>query len=103
MRLRMSSTIARYGWFYGEVRKRMELPFLTLTEVAYSPGFQVPIHRHADPWIGFVLEGALIETCCNRTENLQPFTVMFRAAGESHSDRGGDVGARSLILDLKRP
>jgi|SRR5215469_10652456 len=92
----------RYGWFYGDVRRRLELPFLTLTEVAYPPGFEVPTHKHDDPWFGFVLEGALIETCCNRTESFQPLTVMFRTAGESHSDRGGELGARSLILDLKR-
>lgn len=97
-----AQTIPRFGWFYGNVCKRLELPFLTVTEVAYSPGFQVPIHRHDDPWFGFVLEGTLIETCCNRTEKFQPLTVMYRAAGESHSDRGGDSGARSLILDLKR-
>ncbi len=95
--------VPQFGWFYGDVRKRLELPFLTLTEVAYAPGFQVPWHRHEDPWFGFVLEGSLVETCCNRTEKILPFKVMFRVGGESHSDVGGDDGARTLILDLKRP
>lgn len=99
----LPGAIPRYRWFYGEVCKRLELPFLTLTEVAYSPGFRVPTHKHDDPWFGFVLEGTLLETCCNKTEKYRPFTFLFRSAGESHSDQGGDVGARSLILDLKQP
>lgn len=99
----MDNSLPRYGWFYGEVQKRVELPFLTLTEVSYSPGFEVPVHRHENPWFGFVLEGTLIETYRNSTARVQPMSVMFRVAGENHSDRGGERGARSLVLDLKGP
>src|SRR5262249_21915694 len=85
----------RFGSFYGQVGRRRALSFRTLTEVTHSPGFQVPIHPHEDPWFGFVLDGSLIETYCNRTAHVLPLNLMFRTAGESHSDKGGERGARS--------
>lgn len=94
--------VPRFGWFYGDVCKRLELPFLTLTELCYPAGFEVPTHRHDDPWFGLVLEGTLIETYRNRTHMVQPLNVMFRVSGESHSDRIPEGGARCLVVDVKQ-
>ena len=100
--LRSDIRSPRFGWFYADVRKRLELPFVTMTESVYSPGFEIPIHEHEGPWFGFLLQGAMFETCCNKTDRVEPLTLTFRIAGESHSDKAGDRGARGVVLDLKQ-
>jgi AraC family transcriptional regulator len=87
--------------FYGSVRSRHQLPQLTLTETEYKPGFQVPLHRHEDPWFGFVLEGSMTESYGGKAVELRPFTLMFRRAGEAHSDASGKHGGRCFMLEVK--
>lgn len=91
----------RYGTFYGEVTKRREFPKLTLTETAYPAGYEVPRHRHALPWLGFVLEGRMFEIFPKKTIECKPLTLLYRTGEDWHSDRSGKHRSRALTVEMK--
>jgi AraC family transcriptional regulator len=89
--------------FYGQVTVRRDLPGVIITETSYPPGFVVPMHRHENTWLGFVVKGSVFETCGGREIECQPLALMVRMAGEAHSDLAGKTGGRALTVELKKP
>jgi AraC family transcriptional regulator len=64
---------------------------------------RVPLTRHAHerPTITILLDGAYEETLARRVvEAHVPASVLFRPAGEPHSDRFGQSGALNLVIEV---
>jgi AraC family transcriptional regulator len=94
-------SLPQFGTFYGEITKRCEFLELTLTETAYPPEYQVPLHHHDLPWFGFVLEGSIVEILGKKSFHCKPLTLLYRVPDERHANRSGSQGSRCLTVELK--
>lgn len=70
------------------------------TETWHAPDLVLPTHAHAHACLHVVLEGRYQETLEGRARTHGPGAVLFKPAGANHSNRFGDVGARTLRIEL---
>jgi AraC family transcriptional regulator len=71
-----------------------------LTEAAYPSRCLMPPHRHESAYITFVVCGGLEEEVGGRSEQFDPGGMMIKPAGEVHSNRFGDAGAKLLLVEV---
>jgi hypothetical protein len=80
---------------------RVEVSGLVLTETFRPPGLVLPAHSHEHANIALTLEGSFVETVATHPYEVNPSSVIFRPAGEKHSNRYGKTAARCLIIEVQ--
>src|SRR3954467_13098270 len=73
---------------------------LRLSESEYAPGLRLDRHAHRRGCISVVLRGTFIEAYGARQVEWRPRSVGFIPAGEAHSNRFDNAGARVLNIEL---
>jgi AraC family transcriptional regulator len=85
---------------HGAVVRSWESPGVRLTETSHPAGMVLAGHDHAHPAVTLVLEGSFSECFGRATHDCGRFALLFKPAGASHSNRYGNRGARSFIIEL---
>ena len=80
--------------------RRVEVHGLMLTETFRPPGLVLPSHFHEHANIALSIEGSFTETVGTKPYDVNPSSVIFRPAGEKHSNRYGKTAARCLIIEV---
>lgn len=80
---------------------RLEIPGFVLTETHRPAGLVLPMHFHEHANVALTLEGWFLETVGAEPYEVNPASVIFRPAGEKHSNRYGKSPARCLIIEVK--
>jgi AraC family transcriptional regulator len=80
--------------------RRVEVHGLVLTETFRPPGLVLPPHFHEHANIALAIEGFFTETVGRAPYDVRPSSVIFRPAGEKHSNRYGKTAARCLIIEV---
>lgn len=88
------------GRFYGETERRHRTEHLTLSEVRFLGGAEIPAHVHERPIFNFVLSGGYEERWNREAVECRPSTLLFHAPGVSHSERLSERGARCLTVEM---
>src|SRR5262245_52263711 len=70
------------------------------TEFVQPANYHIPKHFHCSPILLFVLSGSIAESICSREQEYVPSSVVIRPAGEPHTHRYGDQGARCLVVEI---
>jgi AraC family transcriptional regulator len=89
------------GQFGGTPVNGRRLDGLRLTETTYAPGLELPRHAHELACFVFVLDGDFDETFGRRSRDCGPLSLIYRPAGEVHSDRFRRSGARCLNVEIE--
>lgn len=74
-----------------------------LTEVAYPSRSDISQHSHQQACFCFVLEGSYVERYRHKVIECQPSHLIYRPAGEVHSDHFGHAGGRCFIIEVETP
>lgn len=69
---------------------------------AYPPHCALPPHRHAEPYVTFVTDGAFVQVDDAARRRHRRGTAMLHAAGAHHADAFGIRGGRDLTVRLPR-
>jgi AraC family transcriptional regulator len=80
--------------------RRVEVHGLVLTETFRPPGLVLPAHFHEHANVALAIEGFFTETVGREPYDVKPSSVIFRPAGEKHSNRYGKTAARCLIIEV---
>lgn len=86
----------------GREVKSVEVEGFVLTETKHPPALVIPRHAHQRASVSFVLKGSYVETLGHRERECVPSSLLIKPAGEMHADRYGQVGAQSLIIEVKQ-
>jgi AraC family transcriptional regulator len=86
---------------YGEHLRRIEVEGLVCTESLRAPDSIIHSHAHEHTNIAMVIDGTFVETVGRTPHECNPFSLILRPAGESHSNRYSKTGARSIIMEVK--
>jgi len=78
----------------------MEASGFVLTQTYRPPGLILSPHFHESANIAFAIEGSFIETVGPKPYEVDPYSVIFRPAGEKHSNRYGKTAAHCLIIEV---
>jgi AraC-like DNA-binding protein/quercetin dioxygenase-like cupin family protein len=81
--------------------RRVEVSGFVLTETFRPAGLVLPPHFHEHANIGLTVEGSFIETVGTEPYEAHPTSVIFRPAGEQHSNHYGKTPARCLIIEVQ--
>jgi AraC family transcriptional regulator len=74
-----------------------------IAEFNYPPNFALPRHEHMEARLILTVNGGFSEECSGRSHSCSgPSTVLFRPAGESHTNRCHSVGARCLSVRFNK-
>jgi AraC-like DNA-binding protein len=84
----------------GNADRRVELSGFVLTETFRPAGLVLPPHFHEYANIALAVEGSFIETVGPKPYEVNPCSVIFRPAGEKHSNRYGKTAAHCLIIEV---
>jgi AraC family transcriptional regulator len=87
------------GSSYATVTKRFQVADFTLSETSYPSQFHTPDHSHEQAFLYTVLDGDYTESIGRAALTPDPFTLLFRPAGETHSHHTYSRG-RCFNLDL---
>src|SRR2546425_347308 len=86
---------------YGKIIASREVGGLTVTENTYVPRLRLPKHTHEQACFCLVLQGRYTETYQQTTLTCEPRSLIFRPAGEAHSDRFSDEAVRCFIIEFE--
>jgi AraC family transcriptional regulator len=89
------------GRFGGEPIGGRRVDGLRLTETTYAPELELPRHAHELACFVVVLDGVFDEAFGRRARDCGPLSLIFRPAGEVHSDRFRRAGARCLNVEVE--
>ncbi len=81
--------------------KRVEASGFVLTQTYRPPGLVLPPHFHEHANIALTIEGFFTETVGRKPYEVNPCSVIFRPAGEKHSNRYGKTAAHCLIIEVR--
>jgi AraC family transcriptional regulator len=84
---------------HGTLDARARIGGFQLTETTHAPGMRLPRHAHEDPAITLVLHGGFAETFRSGPVECRRGALLFKPAGEPHTNTYGPHGARSLLID----
>jgi len=70
------------------------------TESAHPAGLRLPPHHHGSTCLTYVLDGGFVETVEGREFHMQRGGVLLKRFDAVHTNRFGDTGARSLLVEL---
>ena len=85
---------------YGAILNTQTVAELTFTETTYAPNVRLPKHAHQQACFCLILQGVYTETYWRNTIACEPFSLVFRPAGEVHSDHFSDVRVRCFIVEF---
>ena len=94
------AVVRKRGEFFGRAIAAGEWAGVLLSETAYARGTFLPPHRHEEPYLTFVLDGAYRERVPGQTRSCAARTLVIHAAGETHEDDFADRRARCLNVVL---
>ena len=87
---------------YGAILSTQKVAGLTITENVYPPRVRLPEHSHQQACFCLVLRGVYTEIYRRKALTCQPYSLVFRPAGEVHADRFGSVGVRCFLIEFER-
>jgi AraC family transcriptional regulator len=85
----------------GEIINSQLIAGFHLTETAYTPRVKVPKHFHRHACVCLVLRGEYTELYRDEAIECKPSHVIFRPAGEVHSDDFGTANVRCFIIEFE--
>lgn len=85
----------------GAILNTQKVAEFTVTENAYQPQARLPQHSHNQACFCLVLQGAYTEIYQRRTLTCEPLSLVFRPAGELHSDHFSSLKARCFIIEFE--
>lgn len=86
--------------FPGRILKSREVGRFVFTETTYTPGLRLPTHSHECACFVIALRGSFSETYGKRSRQVKPSTLIFRPAGELHSEHFNNGGGRCLNIEI---
>jgi AraC family transcriptional regulator len=89
------------GEFRGEILRARNIGNFSLIEVTYAPNQVLPLHSHEHAYVSVALRGAYVEQSKTSAWECTSGGTIFHAAGESHSNRFFECGARLLVLEIR--
>ncbi len=89
-----------FGSFYGELRKRVEVAGIGLTETVYPAHALLPLHAHESLYFCLVLKGGYEEIDARQQRLCRPAMLVFHPAGEPHANRFGKEGGACFNLEF---
>lgn len=87
--------------FPGRILKSREVGGFVFTETTYRPGLTLPRHSHERACFVIALRGSFSETYAKRSRQVKPSTLIFRPAGEEHSEHFNSGGAKCLNIEIE--
>ena len=81
--------------------RQVDVSGFALTETYRPPGLILPPHCHEHANIALAVDGSFIETVGPKPYEVYPYSVIFRPAGEKHSNRYGKTAAHCLIIEVR--
>jgi AraC family transcriptional regulator len=94
---------AKQSSFHGETLHQREVRGFVLRELCYGPNVFIPLHRHANAYASFVLEGSFKARDAATEHSVEQGTLLFHPAGESHVNQFSRRGARLLCIEITAP
>lgn len=85
----------------GEIISSQPLASFVLTEVAYDPRAYIAQHSHQRACFSFVLDGSYREVYREKVVEGRPSHLLYRPAGEVHSDHFGEANVRCLLVEFE--
>jgi AraC family transcriptional regulator len=85
----------------GEIKNNQQISGFHLTEILYPPGFSISEHFHQNACLSLVLQGVYREKFREKTIECKPFRLIFRPAGEIHSDHFGNNMTSCLLIEFE--
>jgi AraC family transcriptional regulator len=86
---------------YGAILNTQRVAELTITETAYAPQVKLAKHSHEQACFCLVLQGTYTEIYQQKTLTCEPFSLVYRPAGEMHSDYFSNVRVRCFIIEFE--
>ena len=87
--------------FRGTILKTRSVGNFSLVGVVYAPDQVLPLHLHDRSYVSVALCGSYVERSRASTWECTRGGTIFHAAGESHSNRFYESGARLLVLEIR--
>ncbi len=91
------------GRFFGRTVGCRRVSEMTVSEVCYPPGLQIPRHDHELASVCFVIEGTYEEHYGLRHRVCREGMVVVRPAGEQHADSHHGAAVRLLSVEIDGP
>lgn len=85
---------------FGVLLERHAVGALTLTSRSYDANSDLPMHSHERPYVSLVTRGGYTERTREATRLCSRATVIYHPAGEEHSDRFHQAGARCFDIAI---
>ena len=92
--------LLRPGLYLGTPLGRVVIPDLALHETSYAPNERLTRHRHERAYYCLVVAGEFSESCDGYDHEGKAWTLIFRPAGEEHTQEFGTRGARCLNVEV---
>jgi AraC family transcriptional regulator len=88
--------ILERGEFFGRVIAAAQWEPFRVSETSYARGALLPLHRHEESYLTFVLAGGYQERSTRRTQACAARTVVLHPAGDTHEDDFSERPTRCL-------
>jgi AraC family transcriptional regulator len=88
------------GEFFGRVVTDAQWEPFRLSETAYARGALLPLHRHEESYLTFVLSGGYRERSARRTLSCGARSAILHPAGDTHEDDFAEQPTRCLNVVL---
>jgi AraC family transcriptional regulator len=85
---------------FGTIARKRTFPDATLIEIRYAPRTLLPLHAHESCLFLLTLQGSFEETVGRRSRICRPRRLVYRPAGEPHSQQFAESGATCLAIEL---
>ncbi|HTM58053.1 MAG TPA: AraC family transcriptional regulator [Candidatus Udaeobacter sp.] len=88
------------GRYFGTPVRRASFGDLRLVETSFRPNARIERHRHERAYFCLITNGAFEESRGRDVRDYRAGTLVFRPAGEEHSERFGERGGRCLNVEI---
>jgi AraC family transcriptional regulator len=85
---------------HGTITSRRQINSFLFTEAVYPPEFKIPKHFHSAACFYVVLDGTCTETFETSSIEAHSHSLLFRPAGEHHSNQLGTTTARCFLIEV---
>lgn len=82
--------------FFGLPLASAAFDHVQLSETRFARGVFLPLHRHDDAYLTFVLSGAYRERAAGQTRDCEARTLVLHPAGDTHEDDFAQKPTRCL-------
>ncbi|MFA3783457.1 AraC family transcriptional regulator [Melioribacteraceae bacterium 4301-Me] len=88
--------------FNGKIENYWKFQSFAISETVYSPNAVLEPHIHTFPILSVIVEGELTEQIENKEIRLSYSSLIYKPAGEMHSNKFHKEGARCLNIQLSQ-